>query len=136
MSKEIKWVKNELCIKWVKRFLFTYLSSWNIIIVNSVLGIWISEGHSKFLISYLTKAFPWRCSLKKYALKNSLIFTGKHLWRNLFLIKLQTHSLQLYYRKALDHVLSCKFCKVFSTSRQLFLTWLNMWRLSSGCRKC
>ena len=48
-------------------------------------------------------------------LKNFAIFTGKHLWRNLFIIKLQAwrpEGLQLYQKEAPTQVFSCEYCEI------------------------
>ena len=44
-----------------------------------------------------------RCSVRTGVLRNFTKFTGKHLCQSFFLIKLQTSSLQLYFKKRLWH---------------------------------
>ena len=51
------------------------------------------------LFTALLRSSHWRCSVKKGVLKNFAKFTGKHLCRSLFLIKLQAFiKKRLLYR--------------------------------------
>ena len=60
------------------------------------------ESKVKQALTKKQKELYQRCSIKKAVLKNSAIFTGKHLCWSLFLITLQTLGLQpnLYFATA------------------------------------
>ena len=60
------------------------------------------------------KKFPMshqKCSTKKVILKNSTIFTGKHLCWSLFSAALE--SLQLYQKETPTQVFPCEYCRYF-----------------------
>ena len=65
---------------------------------------WISEG-----------ATGRKGSIKIAVLKNFTIFTGKHLCRSLFFIKLQA-GLQLYYKETPTQVFSCEYFEIFKNT--------------------
>ena len=71
-----------------------------------------------YLSNYEKKVYQFnrsshrRCTVKKGVVRNFVKFTGKHLCRGLFLIKLQAWGLQLYKKETPAQVFSCKFCKI------------------------
>ena len=81
----------------------------------------ITKLRNSWLISFLKKhrsshrrsrSSHRRCSIKKGILKNFVNLTGKHLYWSLFLIKLQALSLQVFFKKRLQHkCLPVKFAK-------------------------
>ena len=60
-----------------------------------------------FIIAYwyICRSSLHRCFMKKYGFKNFAIFTGKHLYRGLFLIKLQAfrHATFNFIKNPLQH---------------------------------
>ena len=65
----------------------------------------------------------WRCSIKRGALKNFAIFTGKHLWKNLFLIlkKTPTQKFPVNIAKFLGTPILKNICK-----EHLVLLWIRV----------
>ena len=57
-----------------------------------------------------------RCSMKKAVLKSFVIFTGKHLCRSLFLIKLQTYRPATLLNATPTLVFSCEYCVTFKNT--------------------
>ena len=57
-----------------------------------------------------------RCSIKKAVLKNIAIFTGIHLRRNLFLIKLQAFRPATLLKETPTQVISCEHCEIFKNT--------------------
>ena len=61
----------------------------------------------------LTEAATWGVStLKNSGFKNIAIFTGKHLWCSIFLIKLQVFRLATYLKETPTPVFSCEYYKI------------------------
>ena len=50
------------------------------------------------------------------SLKNLVIFTGKHLSWGLFLIKLQTFRLAIFFKRDSNICVSCGYCEIFKNS--------------------
>ena len=62
---------------------------------------------------YKVQKHPQRkCSVKKCLLTNFTKFTGKHLCRSLFLIKLQDSACNFIKKETLTQVFSCEFCEI------------------------
>ena len=73
-----------------------------------------------------TRRIHQRCSLEKTSLKNFAIFTGKHLCRSLFLIKLQINFLINFIKKRLQH-------RCFSVNIDKFLITPILKNIWNGC---
>ena len=68
---------------------------------------------SKSKVNTLFKCSHRRCSIKKAFLRNFAIFTGKHLCRSLFLIKLQVFRSPTLLTRDSRQLLSCEYCEIF-----------------------
>ena len=64
----------------------------------------------------MTEAATGDVLLKKVLLKISQNSQENTYARVAFLIKLQASGLQLYLKKTLVHVFSCKFCEIFKNT--------------------
>ena len=73
-----------------------------------------------------TRRIHQRCSLEKTSLKNFAIFTGKHLCRSLFLIKLQINFSINFIKKRLQH-------RCFSVNIDKFLITPILKNIWNGC---
>ena len=78
------------CRKCRGQILFSYkIASGTDFTKDVFLGIFWNFLEKLFLRTPPNRSSHWRCSIKKAAPKNFIIFTGKHLCWSLFLIKLQ-----------------------------------------------
>ena len=57
-----------------------------------------------------------RCSVQKAVLKNFTIFTGIHLCRSLFLIKLQVFRPATLLKETPTQVFFCEYCEIFKST--------------------
>ena len=56
------------------------------------------------------------CSVKTAVLESFAKFTGKHLLRSLFLIKLQVLSIAAVLRETPTLVFPCEYCEIFRST--------------------
>ena len=90
----------------------TFFSSNNVYFIKNKYFFKKNFFFSNLVLQQMNNHSHRRCYVEKGELKTSSNFTGEHLCRSFFLIKLFVLGLQIYYRERLQHPTQLFYCEI------------------------